>query len=189
MFSKLKSKLASGPSGKRSRAPPTISAPIPIAGPCLPPQPTHTEAWAALAAAYEAKAYRPPASTASSVSSAPSSCCSSAASTLSSTSAAGSRACPLPQRPPRPDAQLPQPGQPRQDETAAQVAADATEAGPASPANARSSAASSTSWDVLQELIDDHEFDDAASVYSRSSIETDYEHGQYTIKRAEVVSL
>lgn len=171
MLAKLKNKMSTPTKAHKRR--PTISAPIPIPT-CLQPQPvTQEDAWATLAAAYEAKAARSPAS---SISSAPSSCYSRSRDSRSSASSVEvSTPC-------------------RAQRHAAQAEAEdvSTPVQIAMPQRFRSSASSATSWDVLHELIDDSyelQADDAASVFSHTSIVTDYEEGQYTIKRAEVVAL
>lgn len=174
MLAKLKNKMSTPTKAHKRR--PTISAPIPIPT-CLQPQPvTQEDAWATLAAAYEAKAARSPAS---SISSAPSSCYSRS---RDSRSSASSIEVSTPCRAQRHAAQV----EAEDTSTPVQIAMPM-------PQRFRSSSASSaTSWDVLHELIDDSyelQADDAASVFSHTSIVTDYEDGQYTIKRAEVVAL
>ncbi|EJT51848.1 hypothetical protein A1Q1_06934 [Trichosporon asahii var. asahii CBS 2479] len=183
MLSKIKSMATPTKSHRTHKRRPAISAPIPIPT-CLQPQPvTQEDAWATLRAAYEAKAARSPAS---SISSAPSSCYSgdshdsrhsreSSGSSLEPTTS-----CRRPHRH-RPSV--------RRVQMAEKEGKDADIEAIPTPTAQHARSTSATSWQVLHELIDDSCEDDAASIVSHTSIVTDYEEGQYSIKRAEVVSL
>ena len=176
MLSKIKSMATPTKTHKRR---PTISAPIPIPT-CLQPQPvTLEDAWATLRAAYEAKAARSPAS---SISSAPSRCYSgdSRHERDSSASSLELSSCRRPHRhrPSLPNVQ-------RREETAVEGAETAP-----TPTAQHARLPSAASCELGHEVIDDScREEDAASMVSHTSIVTDYEDGQFAIKRAEVVSL